>query len=376
MTETEVLVIGAGPAGALAAIAARRAGACVTLVERAHFPRPKVCGSCLSEAGLAALRQAGAADACDDAIPLRVLRLRGGGRELSLARRAGVAIGRVALDARLAERARVAGADVRFETPATARPDGRWDVGGVAMAARCAVVADGIGGRALQALPQFDWQVSASSRMGFGAILPAGAVQCAPGDLCMHVQPDGYVGAVMLPDGSVDVAAAAHPHAVRAAGGPAAYAARALGALVMDPRALHAAEWRGTPTLTRRRQALAAPGILVAGDAAGYVEPFTGEGMGWALMTGAAAGSLAARVARGEASHESWPGMHATLVRTARARCRAIALALRWPRAVRTALAVGAAVPRLAQHVSDGIGRAPRGTPVPAPSATCPEAHA
>lgn len=40
----DVAVVGAGPAGAAAALAARRAGASVLLLDRAEFPRDKACG--------------------------------------------------------------------------------------------------------------------------------------------------------------------------------------------------------------------------------------------------------------------------------------------------------------------------------------------
>jgi len=51
-----VVVIGAGPAGALAALELARQGVPVLLVERRRFPRWKVCGACLSGQALAALR--------------------------------------------------------------------------------------------------------------------------------------------------------------------------------------------------------------------------------------------------------------------------------------------------------------------------------
>src|SRR5690349_1033419 len=50
---SDVLVIGAGPAGSAAAIAAARAGASVCLVDRARFPRPKTCGDAISNSALA-----------------------------------------------------------------------------------------------------------------------------------------------------------------------------------------------------------------------------------------------------------------------------------------------------------------------------------
>jgi flavin-dependent dehydrogenase len=352
----DVLVVGAGPAGALAALAAARAGARVTVAERATFPRPKVCGSCLSEAGIGALRDCGAMDALAGAVRLRAVRLVADGRELAIARDAGVTVGREALDARLAAIARDAGAEVRFGVGARAWPDGSWTVGDERVAPGCTVVADGLAGRSLDAIDGFGWRVRPASRMGLGAVLAPGSVRCTEGEVRMHVARDGYVGAVALPDGTIDVAAAADPAAVRAAGGPGSFALAALGPAVTDRAAFLGAEWRGTPTLTRSRARLASARILVAGDAAGYVEPFTGEGMGWAMATGAAAGALAARVVRGAGACDEWPRIHASLVRRSRVRCRAIALALRSPAAVKAAITAGSMAPALARRVARSVG--------------------
>jgi geranylgeranyl reductase family protein len=49
---SDVLVIGAGPAGAAAAIVAARAGARVSVVDRARFPRPKTCGDAISNSAV------------------------------------------------------------------------------------------------------------------------------------------------------------------------------------------------------------------------------------------------------------------------------------------------------------------------------------
>ncbi len=57
--ETDVLVIGAGPAGSLAAHQLVRQGLRVLLVDKAKFPRPKVCGSTLHPQGIAVLEACG-----------------------------------------------------------------------------------------------------------------------------------------------------------------------------------------------------------------------------------------------------------------------------------------------------------------------------
>ena len=50
-------IIGAGPAGALAATLLARRGVAVTLFEKDRFPRDKVCGECLSAVGIEVLRR-------------------------------------------------------------------------------------------------------------------------------------------------------------------------------------------------------------------------------------------------------------------------------------------------------------------------------
>ena len=47
-TRLDAVIVGAGPAGASAAILLARAGWSVALVEKTPFPRRKVCGECIS----------------------------------------------------------------------------------------------------------------------------------------------------------------------------------------------------------------------------------------------------------------------------------------------------------------------------------------
>ena len=48
------------------------------------------------------------------------------------------------------------------------------------------------------------------------------------------------------------------------------------------------ARFTATPTLTRRRRTIQRGRLFILGDAAGYIEPFTGEGIAWALASAAA----------------------------------------------------------------------------------------
>src|SRR5579862_5894214 len=59
----DVLIVGAGPAGAAAAIVLARAGARVRIVDRSAFPRDKLCGDTVNPGTLAELERLGAASA-------------------------------------------------------------------------------------------------------------------------------------------------------------------------------------------------------------------------------------------------------------------------------------------------------------------------
>src|SRR5436309_12523268 len=58
----DVLIVGAGPAGAVAATVLARSGARVRLIDRARFPRDKLCGDTVNPGTLAMLRRLGMAD--------------------------------------------------------------------------------------------------------------------------------------------------------------------------------------------------------------------------------------------------------------------------------------------------------------------------
>jgi len=122
-TRFDVAIVGAGPAGAAAAILLARAGWSVALIERQAFPRRKVCGECIAASNLALLDALGIGaelEARAGAALRRVALMRGDETIVAMlppgegVHRWGRAVGREHLDTWLADAAEAAGA-TRFQ---------------------------------------------------------------------------------------------------------------------------------------------------------------------------------------------------------------------------------------------------------------------
>jgi len=117
-TSWDLIIVGAGPAGGAAAIRTARAGLRVLLLDRNSFPRPKVCGCCLSPLALAELddlnleatQQQPASPQAGCRIPLGTVQLIANGRAASLRLPPGAVQSREALDPALVRSAIDAGA--------------------------------------------------------------------------------------------------------------------------------------------------------------------------------------------------------------------------------------------------------------------------
>lgn len=357
-TAWDVLVIGAGPAGAAAALRCMRLGRRVLLVDRGRFPRPKVCGCCLSPAALRELSMLELPPGgLPPGVPLAAVWIGCAGREARIAPAGGATLSREALDTGLvraaidagaawlpgtivteiAEHAGGAAATVRALTPGPKRIGSRLVViaAGLADAIRIRTSAAGRDNSA-RSRPR---RIAAASLIGLGTTLPAAAGSLPAGELVMAVGSAGYAGIVRLEDGRLDVASAIDPVALAAAGSPAA----ALDAVLAEVgglaranvphAALAAAGIRATPALTHTTP-LAAGGegnIVRIGDAAGYVEPFTGEGIGWALASARVfARALAASTSPAD-FRTRFSAEHARVFAAHHARCRRVAGAVRRP---------------------------------------------
>ena len=366
----DLLVVGAGPAGSAAACRATALGLRTLLVDRAAFPRSKVCGGCLSPLGLAAVESLGlGTDVRSASVPLSRLSLTARGRTSHLPLRGGVAISRESLDTMLLRHAARAGVTVLESTVATLVENGTSHAvamlrrGGEEIRVHAArvLVADGLSGSFLPKHDTWTPVIAPRSRIGLGARLDASAAPCVlpDGVISMHCARGGYVGMVRLVDGTIDLAAAIDPETLRLAASPA----QAINAMLresdaaLEPIPTDTA-FRGTGLLTRRRRAEHGA-VLVAGDAASYVEPFTGEGMSWALTSGIAAAEL---VASG-AAPGAWARQSGAMLSRRQHGCRVVSLALRSPRLValacRTLALWPSVVPMVQRAFAGPWGRGP-----------------
>lgn len=361
--EWDVVIVGAGVAGAMSALHLARSNLRVLLVEKASWPREKVCGGCLNVAALRALADAGVDVTGGRGYARMRLACRRRAAELPLP--AGIAISRQRLDALLVAHAADAGASFVSGTRASVgetTPQHREVMlrqGADQRTISARLVLD-CGGLASRLLPGIDWRISRGSRIGVGASVSAVPAWYRTGIIHMGCARHGYVGLVRAEDHTANIAAALDPGWCSDIGGPA-HAIAAILAAAGFPGIEHLRDirWHGTPQLTRNRRALGAARVLILGDAAGYVEPFTGEGMAWALADAAAAVPLARQAVAhwDDAIVTRWSGLHAETVRARQRVCRGISRLLRHPRLLAAGLPLVGAVPRLISPLSAWLNR-------------------
>lgn len=392
--EWHVVVIGAGPAGALAATLLARHGLSTLLIERKSFPRYKICGACLNPQSLAVLRSVQLEHTAASAVALSGFHLQSRGRTLNLDLPGSVSISRERFDAELVRAAIDAGASFLCECSAKVLPStSDADLKLFPVPFRCVeikpdsaepqvvraavvVAADGLSHSCVAGLDGFLPTVEAASRIGAGAVASEAPSFYQPGRIYMSVGHGGYVGLVRLEDQRLNIASALDAKHVRDCGSLAEAARRiVVSAGFPDFEALSddsASDWHGTPALTRSTYPLAAQRLFVIGDAAGYVEPFTGEGIAWALASAQSVVPLVQCACQRWDSllERTWQSDWMQAVGRHQLWCRRLARLLRHPAAVAMVTRVVSTCPWLAGPVMRTLNQIPKSADASLPSST------
>lgn len=311
----DAIVVGAGPAGSATAARLAMGGHRTVLLDREEFPRRKPCGDCLSPAAVRALESLGVGDQLRSE-PRAVLagwriRPESGlgfeGRFPGADR--GVAIARERLDHLLLEHARAAGAVARTGVKVTgllrdghgvagvrATADGRP----VEMRGRLVVGADGLRSvvlrrlHLLRRLPRL-WKIALTARLRGVSAPDAGE---------LHAFSWGCVGIAGIGDGRVNATVVLYEGAVRqAAGARDACFDEVVSGIASLRGAVRDGEVLATGPFDWPVRSAVADGAILVGDAAGYYDPFTGQGV-YRALRGAelAAEVVAPALARGDVS--------------------------------------------------------------------------
>ncbi len=294
MVDVDLAIVGAGPAGAATALGALSVDPSlrVVLLDRAEFPRDKACGDGIAPHVVDLLAEVGVTGLFDDRVPVTRLRLEhpaGGAVEREMARPAWV-VPRRLLDARLVEAAQRAGARLLHRRVRSTRVE----AGGVhlddSLSAAVVVGADGAHSLVRRGLGLADgpralalrgYAPTTAARRGLQVIAfgttrqPAYAWSFDRGDGLANV---GY-GELLRDDLSP----------------PTRSLLRERLELLLPGASVDGEGWVGhhLPLSTSRWAPPSGP-VLLVGDAAGLINPLTGEGIFYAVATGLAAGRAAA----------------------------------------------------------------------------------
>jgi len=298
MEVVDVAIVGGGPAGSTCAAFCAAAGLRTLVLEREKFPREKVCGDCLNPACWPVLQRLKLEEdirngphASLDAVEFIAI---GGEKlrvELARCNRGMISIKRSLFDHLLLNWARTLGAEIREEATLialdrTAAKNWKIDIVRETFAARVVVGADGRNStvaRLRNLLPRPERE-----RVALQAHIPL--PPNFGNRIVLQFLPEGYSGQAPVNDRELNLCLVGAPPKISA-----------LRTWAEQEFKLPAAQpWHTITPLTRAPVSVAHENLFFIGDAARVVEPFTGEGIYYALRSGELAANAIVRIIRGE----------------------------------------------------------------------------
>lgn len=350
-SDWDVVVLGAGVAGSSAAIFASRRGLKTLLVESKSFPREKVCGGCLNQRAQASLERLGVKDQVEsagavsiDSMRLKILRAQAVWRVPKI-----LSVRRSTLDTILVQKAITCGSEfidgtqgsllATMSNSKNATRSVRLQNCGEStnIQSKVVLVASGLSRSSIRQEDNWPAKTEDDSRIGVQCLVSERvAPSFSDGRLHMLVGREGYVGICKTDGGLLDVAAAIDPMVIQNQGGIRQVVQRIMVECGFDEIDLpERTQWLATPSLTRSSARVADHRAFLIGDAIGYVEPFTGEGMSWAFASAESVMPIVEEIAshgwRDDMSGR-WNEWALRQRKQKQRTCRWIAGQIRWPR--------------------------------------------
>ncbi len=297
METFDVAIVGGGPAGSSCAAFCALAGLTTLVLEREKFPREKVCGDCLNPSCWPVLERLGLAQRVPDLQHSKLSSVEFitiDGHKLIVDLPSGddceISVKRSLFDDLLLRRAHALGADVHEHTTVTGlSKNGQWKietVSGETFQTRMLVGADGRNStvaRLCNLLPP-----TTRERVALQAHVPL------PRDfgnrVVLQFLPEGYSGQAPVNESELNLCLVGRPPTIS----KLRHWAERQFQIPVDQ------SWRTITPLTRSPISSAHESLFLIGDSARVVEPFTGEGIYYALRSGELVATAIAKIFRGD----------------------------------------------------------------------------